>query len=518
MQLTDKEIASVCQRAEAFLKDNGIASQEITRLRITIEEALLRYQEQLGSDFQFTVDVGKRLGQAKIRVIVPGTMLNPFEHAHDPDDVDSAMLRAVADMGQLPAWRYERGRNILTFSPLKKSLPEWAKLLAAIAAAGVCGLLIRLAPDATRALLQQDVIAPLMSTFLGFLNAIAGPMIFLSVVWGIYSIGDASTFSVLGKKLIARYGLCLTAMLLAVAALSWPLFHLNMASGPADSGSFGVLYQMILDIVPTNLFKPFSEGNTLQILFIAVVVGITMILLGEKSELIASLAQQLSFIVNSIMGFVGKLVPFFVFGSLFNIIAGSDLSVLAGSGKFFFGTIAGCGLILLFHTGFSAIHDRISPIDLWKRSLSTFLIGLTTASSSAAFADNLNTCKEKHRIDPKLVNFGVPFGQILYKPATAIMYWFAAMSVAERSGIAVSVPWVVTALVVSIVLSAATPPIPGGAAASFSILFSQLGLPTESLAILLALNVIQDYFRTATNLFSGQCVLLDASKKLKMSR
>ena len=69
-----------------------------------------------------------------------------------------------------------------------------------------------------------------------------------------------------------------------------------------------------------------------------------------------------------------------------------------------------------------------------------------------------------------------------------------------------------------IVLASATPPVPGGTTASFTILFSQLGLSQDSLAIILALNVVQEFFRTATNLFGGQCVLLDASMKFGMNQ
>ena len=139
---------------------------------------------------------------------------------------------------------------------------------------------------------------------------------------------------------------------------------------------------------------------------------------------------------------------------------------------------------------------------------------LTTASSSAAFADNLKVCAEKHHILPELANFAVPFGQILYKPATAVMYWFTALCVAEQSGISVSVTWIVMVLVICLVLSVATPPVPGGTTASFSILFTQLGLPTEKLAVVLTLNVILDFFRTATNLFAGQCILIETSRKM----
>jgi len=96
------------------------------------------------------------------------------------------------------------------------------------------------------------------------------------------------------------------------------------------------------------------------------------------------------------------------------------------------------------------------------------------------------------------------------------MYYFAAISAAESSGVSVSLSWFVTLFIMCIVLSSSTPPIMGGSTASFSILFVQLGLPLEILPIILALNAILNYFRTATSLFVQQCVLVDTAKGLGM--
>ena len=84
---------------------------------------------------------------------------------------------------------------------------------------------------------------------------------------------------------------------------------------------------------------------------------------------------------------------------------------------------------------------RIAPPDLWKRIFSTFLIAVTTASSSAALADNKKTRIGKLGVSERPANFGIPFGQLLYKSATAAVYWLAAISVAENSRVEVSVAW-----------------------------------------------------------------------------
>ena len=101
---------------------------------------------------------------------------------------------------------------------------------------------------------------------------------------------------------------------------------------------------------------------------------------------------------------------------------------------------------------------RMTPLDLWKRTFSTFIIALSTASSSAAFTDNRKTCTEKLGVSSRLANFGVPFGQLLYNPGASVLFWFAAVSVAESRNVEVSLVWYVTAIVISIILSAASPP------------------------------------------------------------
>lgn len=147
--------------------------------------------------------------------------------------------------------------------------------------------------------------------------------------------------------------------------------------------------------------------------------------------------------------------------------------------------------------------------------MSTFIISITTASSSAAFADNIKTCTEKLGVSHRLANFGVPFGQILYKPGVSVLFWFAAVSAAESGGVEVSTVWIVTAVAICIILSAAAPPVPGGMTANFTILFTQLALPSADLAVILSLTSLLDFVVTATNIYSGQCVLAVVSRSLE---
>ena len=280
------------------------------------------------------------------------------------------MANILTRMGQRPKWKYERGVNTILYTTAKRSVPEWEKLLIAIIAAVFLGLFVRALPENISLVLQQGIVEPLLDTFLGFLNAVAGPMIFLSVVWGIYSIGDASTFSEIGRRLCARFLLFMCLMTVLIALIS--LLFFNLKSGNAQDGNqFSELYHMVLDVIPDNLVTPFSNNNTLQILFIGFIVGITMLIIGKNVQSVADLTEQFGSIVDGIMGFVGKLVPVFVFGSLFSTIVKSDRSSLSEGGKFLAGTLLGCLFLILIHTVIACIRMHMSPLDLWKRTFST---------------------------------------------------------------------------------------------------------------------------------------------------
>ena len=98
--------------------------------------------------------------------------------------------------------------------------------------------------------------------------------------------------------------------------------------------------------------------------------------------------------------------------------------------------------------------------------------------------------------------------------AAAVTFLLATLSAAISSGTEISISWLIIDCILCMILSAATPPVPGGSTASFTILFTQLGLPMDSLAAVIALNLILDFVHTATNIFGVHCLALLSARKL----
>lgn len=517
-QLTSANIDEASAAIESFLTGASIEKKNILRLKLMIEEILLNYRDHFGGNEHFTLLCAKRFSHPRVVISVAGESFEPFSgiESVDEDEYSSEVLRGMlSTMGLAPSYRYKNGRNVITLTPEKKkrvSSVIW--LLVSVVLAVGAGLLCSLFPESTRTFLSDSIIAPISGTFLGLLSAVSGPLIFFSVLWGIYSVGDVASFGKIGKRMIARFLLISALLLVLFCFVLIPFF--SVSSGGGDKADFSDLYQMLLNIIPSNLLTPFTEGNSLQIIFIAVIFGLSMLILNDKTATVAKFTEQANYIIQFIMKCLSGLIPIFVFFSIFNIIIGGNFDTVSGSVKPILLGVAGDVFVMIVYTVFVCLRRKVSPLLLIKKVLPTFMITLTTASSAAAYAINVEACEKRLGIDKKIISFGLPLGQVIFMPGMAALFFTMGLCMAEVFDVAVTPIWLVTLFVIAFVLAVAAPPVPGGALVCYTILMTQLGIPDDAVSIAIALNVILDFITTAANIFCLQLELTDLSGSLDM--
>ena len=123
-----------------------------------------------------------------------------------------------------------------------------------------------------------------------------------------------------------------------------------------------------------------------------------------------------------------------------------------------------------------------------------------------------NISEKKLGVSEHITSFGVPLGVVMFPPATAMYFLIICIYTAEIYQVECSVVWFVLAIFSAVVLAIASPPIPGGTLTCYTILFTQLGLPTEALVVALALDVLCDFVATGMNMFCLQMELVIQSK------
>ena len=510
-ELTAPGIDAAGEAAYEFLTAAKVEHKNAVRVRLALEEALLRYRDE-GTAEGFTLRCRWRFRAPRVELAVPGQSLDPLA---EEDELNSGALTGMmAHMGLAPLWQYKNGVNRVLFTPKRKKRSLVGSMLTALVLAVVLGYLCRLLPEAARMGLSDKLVTPVFDTFMGFLTAISGPMIFLSVTWGICCIGDVASFGRIGKRMIAMF-ILLTVVLTTIAgAAMLPFFPLAAGGGQAFDPS--ELMDMVLDIVPANFFTPFTEGNPLQIIFVAVLIGIALLLLGEKVSVAATFVEQSNYVVQLIMEAVSSLVPVFVFGSVFRMFLEGGLQLLAKSYKLLPVIVLGTAVMMACSLGFVCLRWKVGPMTMLKKTMPTFLIGLTTASSVAAFPTNQECCEKQLGIHEKITRFGIPLGQVIYMPGGVVMFLVAALCMAEVYGVAITPAWLLTALFICVMLAIAAPPVPGSALTCYTLLFTQLGMPMEAVAIMTALNVILEFLATSSDLFCLQMALTDLGGSLDM--
>ena len=166
--------------------------------------------------------------------------------------------------------------------------------------------------------------------------------------------------------------------------------------------------------------------------------------------------------------------------------------------------VVGALFVLMLVTVASKEEVKIGK--LLKKMLPTFLIGFGTASSVAANGECSDSLHRQLGVNKRFVEFGQPVGGVIFMPSTAINFMVCAVYMASYYKIDVSILWYIIAIMLCTFVAIATPPVPGGAIAAYTVIFTQLGIPSEAVAIVVTLDIIFDLVSTS---FDGAFLQLE---------
>ena len=508
---SNAQIDQACEQVEKALVAYGVERREALRIKLTFEEILLEYQNKFGVDASFLVRCRSCFSSIRVEVTVPGESFDPMDKSSEDTVV---MQELLAGLGLAPTWSYKKGKNNIVLLAKKKPLSSMVKMLVAMVLATITGFLLTLIPDNISTGIHTYFLTPVTDAIMGLISAVSGPLIFLSVLASICSMGNMETLGKIGSKTIKT--IFLHTLVISAGVLAFGSLFYNVKWGSSEGSSFQQIATLLYGIIPSNLFEPFVTGNALQLIFIAIMVGLAMLTLSSRVNGIFDLVQQLNSISQTIMAGLSTILPFLIFLIFTNMISNGKLNTVLQSWKMFL------VIILLFVVYYFinllriSVTKKISPIILFKKAWPTFLIAITTASSAASFSRNTKDSVTKLGIDKRLVDFAVPLGQVLFMPGVLVLLSGIELSFAESCGLTITVPWLFIAFFTNILLSYAVPPVPGCIMMTFSIAFTSLGIPLEMLGFAVAVDSIMDFPCTAIDVSSWQLNMINVADSLDM--
>lgn len=494
-----------------FLGMTKLDRRSVLSARLAFESALMRLGEHAGGDTHATLTMDDHLGKPRLTVSAKGERFDPRGEVSG-SDWESALLEAA---GIRPSYAYHGGHNIISLSCPRPPMGSTLKATVAIALGiAISQLGLRFLSPELRTTLLDGLFNPVFDIFVGMLGGVAGPMVFLSVAWGICGIGDMAALGKSGKALVSRYMRANVLAAIFSLAVGIPAFHL--AAGGAGGGG-NVLQEMVtmlLGLLPTNIVKPFAEGNTLQIIVLAVAVGVAALALGDRSEFVRKLLRQLNALIQFLMEQLCRLLPAFIVVMMVVQSWSGTMGTLLSS--WYPIVVASIAQVIFFVAMVlrASISNKVPVAKLARLLMPSLIISFTTASSSAAFGTVMSTCEDDFGVDKDQTAFGVPLGMVLCKPMMPIIITCFMLFAAQAYGVGANVMWYVRLGISSLLYAVAVPPVPGGMLACYSMLLAGLGIPLDALAVVTALDLLLDNISTSGDVGGLMLEVLSAANSL----
>ena len=340
--------------------------------------------------------------------------------------------------------------------------------------------------------------------FITLLKLLVVPLVILSLISGVLGIGNISTLGKIGAKSFGLYILT-TAMAIATAIGVALIIQPGVGANQVSSASFSAkeappLSDVLINIIPSNIFEALSSGNMLQIIFFAIMFGIALLMVGEKIKPIAQGIEILNEAMMNMVNMVMAVGPYAVFALMSKAVAMLGISMLVELGGYVFVVV----LALFIHLFVTLMimfkfFTKLSPMALMKKLRGMQVFAFSTSSSNATIPVTLRTLTQRVGVDNSVASFTVPFGATINMDGTAIMQGVATVFIANMYGVELGLSGYLTVIMMSILASIGTAGVPGVGLIMLSMVFTQVGLPVEGIAIILGVDRLLDMLRTIIN-------------------
>ena len=516
MNLTNENIDAAMRDIEDFFDGAGISRKDTIQLCLVLEEALLRYQENLGDWKKFELYTKNRFNSPTAIIHVKGDAFNPLEDENSIIPA-SVMQNLLNYQGTGTIYRYDNGCNEITAFTRRELKPlkiPGGDVTIAILLAAVIAIPARffLPPDVQKVLIESFA-TPIFRTLMNLILAVNLPLIFISIVSSVCAMEDLATLSDIGVKIVKRFFLTMAGIILTATCVSAVIFPVVTLENDAASVGISVL-DLVLSIVPTNIFSAFVEGNVLQIITVAILLSACMIILGEKVATLRQGVNEAKFTLFKMMELVLKLLPLAIFLIEFKLLMTTTLAEISSVWRIVAAALVTdlifSAIILIRMT----LKYKISVVEFLKQISPVLVVAFTVVSGSASMAANFDVCKKTLKLNEKLCDFWIPLSHSLLAPGTVVTLVVYAFFAAEFSSATLSVSQLLLLAFLAIQLSIFSPKVNGGIVAVLTLLLNYFGFSLEAIGTILVGDAIIVSVSSVFGMLVRDCELFDVSHEI----
>ncbi len=389
------------------------------------------------------------------------------------------------------------------------------KIMIAMAAGIVLGVILNTMQNGfLNTYLVSGLLGMIGTAFVNALKMLVVPLVFFSLICGVAGIGDIRALGRVGGKSFGLYMMTTAiaiAIAIVIASLVGPGQGFDMAgvdtSGGVETAEAPTVWEVFAGIVPTNPVAAFASGEMLQIIFYTIVLGIAVLMVGQRSEPFIEACEYMNEVMMKIVQIVMHFAPYGVFALITKTFAEQGIGLFAPVMLYVL-TLVGALLLHLFVTLMLVLKlfSGLNPLIFLQKIRSAQVFAFSTASSNATIPVTLRAVTGRMGVNNSVASFTVPFGATINMDGTAIMQGVATVFLANVYGIDLGIGGYLVVIAMSVLASIGTAGVPGVGLVMLTMVLSQVGLPIEGIAIILGVDRLMDMIRTAVNI-SGDAVV-----------
>lgn len=386
---------------------------------------------------------------------------------------------------------------------MKKRISLAGQIFIALVLAIIVGLLMQ-----SHVSIAITYIKPFGTIFLNLLKFIICPIVLFSIMCGILSMKDIKKVGAIGWKTLV-YFMCTTAVAisigLAVSSLTkgWfpSLAEVDVTESAVTAGVATVsLMDTLVNMFPSNFIAPFLNAEMLQVIVIALIIGFSIVLLGERAEPVSRGIEILNDVFVKAMDMILKLSPIGVFCLLCPVVAENGAEIVGSLAKVLLAAYI-CYILQCLLVYCTTIHAMggVSALQFLKGMAPAMIFAFSSASSVGTLPINSECC-DKLGANKEVTAFVLPLGATINMGGTAIYQGVCAVFIATCYGINLSLGDMAKIVVTGTLAAVGTAGVPGAGPVMLAMVLQSVGLPVDGIALVMGVDRIFDMGRTVLNI------------------
>lgn len=362
--------------------------------------------------------------------------------------------------------------------------------------------------------------------FIDLLKMILIPLVFCSIVVGIANLRQHQQMHRVWITTLSFFAMTMAiAIILGISASLYfkpgagmhiTMFQSTMQGFEAKQMSLPEFFAHFLHGLFINPFAALAQGDVLAVVIFALILGIALVVGGERYKSILNLMQEILEITMQIVSWVMRLAPFGIAALLIKLVATQDVAMLNTLAKFVavvVGTTLLHGAVILpvllyFITG-------TTPLKFWRGAREALITAFATSSSSATLPVTMRCTTQHLHVKPEIAGFVVPLGATVNMDGTALYEAAAALFIANLVGIELNFTQQLVVFMTAMIAAIGAPGIPSAGMVTMVMVLQSVGLPAEAIAILLPIDRALDTLRTTVNVEGDMVTSLVVQKLVK---